>query len=120
MKRLFVLAPVAALALVAFATPASAAPADDLQSLRVDAIQVARDVSHLRTDVNHCRGADDAEVQQLAGASNDISRRAAGLAPLLGGRQHVIALDLQMNAENDFWYLVSLQAPEICYQPPAE
>lgn len=119
MKRILFFAPVLMLAFLASAVPASA-QTDDLQSLRVDAIQVARDVTAVRRQVDLCRAADSAQVLQLAEASNGISRRAAGLAPRVGGREHVIALDLQNNAESDFWYLMTLQAPERCYQPPAE
>ena len=118
MKRLL-LVPIGALALLSYAVPASA-QSIDLPALRLDARHTHTAVTHVQRTVNRCQAPDDTEVLSLAEHSNLIAQQSAGLAPQVGGRQHVEALSIYDTANSDFYWLTSYQSPPICYQPPAE
>ena len=122
MKRFLVLAPAAALAFLAFATPASAQTTDpdlraEITALRQEAHRNHSTVSRLQRLAERCEPLDEAEILAAAESSNALSRHAAGLAWRVPGRDHVTALNVQTVAEADFWHLITLGPAEICYQP---
>lgn len=124
MNRFLVLAPAAALALFAFVAPVSAQESDPVTELK----SLSRDLTdfhvhgyqRVERSLAHCEVPDQAELMDLAEQANDLSRRAGGLAPRLGGKQHATALTLQRTAETDFVGLLYARTPDVCYQPPAE
>lgn len=122
MNRLLMLAPAAALALLAVASTASAQTADPttlMPELRREAKASHSAVTRLQRVVAHCQAPDEDEVLAATENANALSRLAADMAWRVGGRDHVQALDIQAVAETDFWHLVTLTPPDICYQPPA-
>lgn len=119
----FLLAPVAALALLTMAVPASAQTTDPIVEVRriyhdvqvneawVDAVLRAWKV---------CQAPDPDQLEALTTEANELSRQAGGVAPLVGGINHALILEAQSKAETSFWRLTHLEEPAMCYQPPAE
>jgi hypothetical protein len=122
-NRLLMLAPAAALALLAVASTASAQTADPrtlMPELRREARASHLAATRLQRVVDRCEAPDENELLAVTENANALSHLAADLAPRVGGRDHVQALDIQSVAVTDFWHLVTLTPPDICYQPAAE
>jgi hypothetical protein len=119
--------PAAALVLSIFATGAASAQVPsstndpvltgELSQLKRDAHELHSAYGRLQRAADHCRGFDSNEVIALQSSANDVSQRAAALAPQLPGRQHASALTIQKTAEYDFLMLGNLHDASICYQP---
>jgi hypothetical protein len=121
--RLRFAAPLLGLALTAVTMTAANAQAADpkaeLVQLRQDHHYMHVDYTRIERELKKCETPDATDVANVQAAANDISRRAADLAPRLGGAQHVQVLGIQDVAEIDFWGLSHLQTPDVCYQPSA-
>jgi hypothetical protein len=120
----FFLAPVAAaLTVLTFSAPASAQSAD----LHADLLALRREVNQNRIAVarvvrvnDRCETPDPDEIVALMATANALSRRASAIAPRVAARDHVLALGLAEQAETSYVHLRFLEAPDICYVPPAE
>jgi len=122
MKR-FLLVPTMALAIVTFAAPANAQAADPAAEVREvtrEVIQNRNAVDRIDLLVNQCQVPDSEQIAALMATANDLSRRAAAVAPLVPGMQHVQALNLQSIAETNFWRLQHPPVADQCYVPPSE
>lgn len=119
--------PAAALVVSIFATAAASAQVpsstndpvliSELSQLKRDLRALDSAYGRMQRDADHCRGFDLNEVIALQSSANDLSQRAAALAPQLPGRQHATALTIQNTAEYDFLMLGNLHEASICYQP---
>lgn len=125
MNTRFLLAPVAAFAILTFAAPVSAQDADpqaEFTALRRDSIAFDRDLSRYRRNRDRCQPINEDEVLQLAQTADEIALRATALAPQLATNNHARALNISTFADAHRWWLVNqgLTPAEQCYVPPAE
>ena len=124
MKRALLLAPLAALALLT-ARPTLAQEADPWAEL-VELGQFMRTNDYGRPILNvgfaglQCMTPDPEDVRIALEQSDALARRAAELAVVLPGRQHVEALQIAQIARRDYWGVMNAKPSERCYVPPAE
>jgi hypothetical protein len=103
--------------------PASAQSVDlaaELRQVDHEVLGNRDDVDRLERQINRCQDVDPDAVVALATTANELSQRAAAIAPQVPGRQHVLALNVQSIAETNFWRLMHPPVAEQCYVPPVE